>query len=172
MKSFSEWHENREMSEVSKPIAATAGWFLGGPIGAMVGHHLGQDEKPSSSNKSKPKPSGSLHPNYQDMVDLSPEELLKKGVVEGEIIRDIFDRTGARSIETRWNNGVRSTKFIGHVDRVHQNMVGLSTEELVKQGIIKGEVIKDETNEEKERWITTKSRSGIETIKYIGQTNW
>lgn len=106
------------------------------------------------------------------MVDLSPEELLKKGVIEGKIVKDITDETNGRNIETIWPNGVRSTKFIGTAKQVPRNMVNLSPEELLQQGIIQGELIKDEIKDispgVKQRWITTKSNSGIETIKFIG----
>jgi len=168
MKSFQEWRAGK--NEVSKPAAAGAGFLLGGPVGALIGHQLGQDEKKTYS-PSKPERKSSGGRLSQNMVNLSPEELLQKGVIEGEIIKDITDRTGARSIETRWANGVKSTKFIGRANQVPQAMVKLGPEELLQQGIIQGEVIKDETNDRKERWITTKSKSGIETIKYIGQ-NW
>jgi len=170
MKTFQEWIKEKKLFEVSKPIAATAGWFLGGPLGAAVGYQLGQDEKKPSSSKPKPKPSGEWP--SQGMVDLSPEELLKKGVIEGKIVKDITDATNGRSIETIWPNGVRSTKFIGRAKQVPRNMVNLSPEELLQQGIIQGELIKDEIKDispgVKQRWITTKSNSGIEIIKFIG----
>lgn len=167
MKTFQEWLKN----EISKPAAAAAGFVLGGPLGAAVGYHLGQDKKkPSSPTKPERKSSGGWP--SQGMANLSPEELLQQGVIEGEIIRDITDRTGARSIETRWPNGVKSTKFIGRVNQVPRNMVGLSSEELLQNGIIQGEVIKDEVRDIspgiKERWITTRSNTGVETIKFIG----
>lgn len=52
MKTFQEWLKDKSLSEVSKPVAATAGWFLGGPLGAAVGHSLGRETPRSTSGSS------------------------------------------------------------------------------------------------------------------------
>lgn len=167
MKTFKDWLKN----EVSKPVAAGVGFFLGGIPGAVAGYHLGQDKEKSSSPTKPERKSSGKWPS-QGMANLSPEELLQKGVIQGEIVRDITDRTGGRSIETRWPNGVKSTKFIGSVDQVPRDMVGISAEELLQNGIIQGKVIKDEVRDispgVRERWIITQSKTGVETIKFIG----